>query len=554
MGDRTASTSDMLRHGLLRTLAIASATLCASLPAQSAADQAQKPAASKAQCTGLASLAGKGLVIGTAELVAAGPLAARPGAQGPSPVLPEHCLVRGVINPRTGAGGRQFGIGFELRLPLAWTGRFLFQGGGGLDGQIMPAIGNIPNSSKEPALAQGFAVASTDSGHSGPIVDASFGLDQQARTDYAYNALDKVTVEGKRILAKFYGSDPRHSYFVGCSNGGRQALVASQRLPLEFDGIVAGDPAMRFSRIALGEVWNMHVLARIAPKAPDGRPIYAKAFSDADLGLVRRAVLARCDKLDGLQDGLINDWPHCRFDPAELSCKPGQARQCLSAGRVGVLKDLFEGPRTASGAHIYGPFTYDTGIASSAWRGMRLGTSQTGDPNSADATLGLGQFRFYQLTPPDPDWKPTSPFDTDALLERIRYTGGMGDGDSPLLSTFALHGKMIVYNGMADQGMATSMIVDWYGKMLNATGDPGRQAVRLFTVPGMLHCGGGEATDRFEMLDAIVDWVEHGKAPDRVIATGKAMPGLSRPLCPYPTVARYRGGDVSKAESFECAA
>ncbi len=143
MGDRTASTSDMLRHGLLRTLAIASATLCASLPAQSAADQAQKPAASKAQCTGLASLAGKGLVIGTAELVAAGPLAARPGAQGPSPVLPEHCLVRGVINPRTGAGGRQFGIGFELRLPLAWTGRFLFQGGGGLDGQIMPAIGNI---------------------------------------------------------------------------------------------------------------------------------------------------------------------------------------------------------------------------------------------------------------------------------------------------------------------------------------------------------------------------------------------------------------------------
>jgi len=139
------------------------------------------------------------------------------------------------------------------------------------------------------------------------------------------------------------------------------------------------------------------------------------------------------------------------------------------------------------------------------------------------------------------------------MLERVRYTGGMGDGDSPLLSTFALHGKMIVYNGMADQGMGTSMIVDWYQKMLAATGQPGREAVRVFTVPGMLHCGGGEATDQFEMLDAIVDWVERGRAPDRIVATGKAFPGESRPLCPYPKVARYRGGDANRAESFECA-
>ena len=147
----------------------------------------------------------------------------------PAPALPEHCLVRGTIDPRKGHGGRDFAIGFELRLPSDWNGRFLFQGGGGLDGVVQPALGMIASSSKPPALAQGFAVASTDSGHSGSIVDATFGLDQQARTDYAYNALDKVTLEAKRLLRAFYRAAPDFSYFLGCSNGGRQALMASQR-------------------------------------------------------------------------------------------------------------------------------------------------------------------------------------------------------------------------------------------------------------------------------------------------------------------------------------
>lgn len=505
------------------------------------------------RCAALAASAARpGMVIGRSELVPEGPAPAPPGA--PPTVLPAHCLVKGTIAPRIGHGGREFGIGFELRLPLEWSGRFLFQGGAGLDGQVQPATGSIANSDGLPALSRGFAVVSTDSGHSGPIIDASFGLDQQARVDYAYNALDKVTAEAKRIIAAFYGADPRFSYFLGCSNGGRQAMMASQRLPTEFDGIVAGDPAMSFSRIALGEVWNLHVVARIAPRDDQGRPIFAKAFSDGDLQLVRSAVLKSCDARDGLADGLINDWKGCSFDPAELTCKAGKTDSCLTQGQVGVLHDLFQGPKDSLGRHLYGPFTYDTGIASSAWRGMRLGTSQTGVPNSADATLGLGQFRFYQLTPADPEFDPLKPFDNDEMLERIRYTGGIGDADSPLLSTFALKSKLIVYNGMSDQGMATAMMVDWYNRMLAATGQPGREAVRLFTVPGMLHCGGGEATDRFEMLDAITDWVEKGKAPDRIVATGKAMPGIARPLCPYPLVARYRGGDAKSADSFECAA
>ena len=521
------------------------------LPASSSALGKPAPSLGAKQCAALAGLARDDLLIGKAEIVPAGPAPAPPGAQA-AQLLPEHCLVRGTINPRVGFGGREFGIGFELRLPTDWNGRFLFQGGGGLDGQVLPALGMIANSDRDPALVRGFAVVSTDSGHSGSMVDPSFGVDQQARTDYGYNALDKVTHEAKLILARFYGAGPRYSYFMGCSNGGRQAMMASQRLPLQFDGIVAGDPAMRFSRIGLSEAWNMQILSRIAPKDADGNPIYARAFADSDLQLVKRAVLARCDKLDGLEDGLINNWQSCDFDPAQLTCKPGEADDCLSSAKVGALHDLFEGPRTAGGQHIYGPFTFDTGIASPAWRGMRLGTSQTGQPNSADSTLGLGMFRLFQLTPPDPHWDPLLPFDNDAMLDRVRYSAALADADSPMLSTFALKGKLIVYNGMSDQGMATSTMVDWYGKMLDATGEPGRNAVRLFTIPGMTHCGGGEATDRFEMLDAITDWVERGKAPERIIASGKAMPGLSRPLCPFPKWARYTGGNPSSAASFEC--
>ncbi|OYW44274.1 MAG: hypothetical protein B7Z08_02925 [Sphingomonadales bacterium 32-68-7] len=501
-----------------------------------------------ARCAAVAEAVRPGLAFSRAELAAAGP--ARAG--GGQVELPEHCVVRGVIDRRVGAGGRTFGIGFELRLPTAWNGRFLFQGGGGLDGQAMPAIGTIPNSAGAPALARGFAVVTTDSGHEGPIVDASFGLDQQARVDYAYNALDKVTAEAKRLVAAYYGAAADYSYFVGCSNGGRQALVASQRLPLEYDGIVAGNPAMGFSRLALGEVWNMRVLASIAPRDESGRPIYARAFSDGDLQLVRKTVVERCDALDGLADGMINDWRACRFDPRELACAGGKTDQCLAPAQADVLHNLMEGPKTRAGAHIYGPFTYDTGIASSAWRGMRLGTSQTGEPNSADSSLGLGQFRYLQLTPPEPQWDPLAPYDVDAMLDRVRYQGGIGDGDSPFLSTFVLKGKMIVYNGLSDQGMSTPHIARWYEAMLAASGPGAQGAVRLFAVPGMLHCGGGEATDRFEMLDAITAWVERGEAPDRIVAHGSALPGVTRPLCPHPQVARYTGGDPASAASFQC--
>jgi hypothetical protein len=327
--------------------------------------------------------------------------------------------------------------------------------------------------------------------------------------------------------------------------------MASQRLPLYFDGIVAGDPSIRFSRVTTAEMWNLQVAARIAPKDNSGRPIISRAFSDGDLRLVAAGVLKRCDALDGLADGIINDWRGCDFDPGVLTCKAEKTDSCLSEAQVGALRDLHAGPRTSDGRPLYSAFNYDTGIADPIWRAMHLGSSGTGEWDAADAGLGLSNMRYYQLTPPDPNFDPMA-FDFDRDVQRTRNTAAISDADSTFLETFARHGKMIVYNGLSDQGMASSVLADWYDQVVRDNGKSIGESVRLFLVPGMTHCDGGQATDQFDMLEAIMAWVEEGRAPDRIKATGKAFPGASRPICPYPLVARYKGGDANNAESFVC--
>jgi len=499
-------------------------------------------------CSALTGLAENNFVVEKAEIIPAGPA---PGPGGNGDLLPEYCLVQGMLNPRTGVKGQKFGLGFDLRMPTNWNNRFFFQGGGGLDGVLAPALGNHMGAIKPSALARGFAVVSTDGGHRSSMLDGSFGLDQQARIDYAYNALDKVTLKAKELIEKYYGTAPSYSYFIGCSNGGRQALMASQRFPLYFDGIVAGDPAIKFSGIAIDEIWNLQVAARIAPKDENGRPIISRAFSDNDLRLVADTLLDRCDALDGLSDGFINDWQGCDYDPGILTCKSEKMETCLSKAQVVALRDLFAGPRTSDGKSLYGPFNYDTGIAEPAWRAMHIGSSGTGKWDSADATLGVVNLGYLQLTPPDPDLDPLD-FDFDRDVERTRHTGAMTDADSTFLETFARHGKMIVYHGLSDQGMASGVLSAWYDEVMEVNGQSIRDSVRLFFIPGMCHCSGGKSTDQFNMLDAITVWVEKGRAPDRIIATGRAFPGVSRPLCPYPLVARYRGGDVNNSDSFVC--
>jgi feruloyl esterase len=531
MRKRTARTA-----GLTALAAIALGSTAA------AADEAE----SRAACEALTARAEPAFRVDTAEWVAAADGPAGRGQQ----TTTAHCLFRGTLDARPSSiEGVSLGIGFELRMPLEWNGRFLFQGGGGLNGSLNPAIGNV--SAAPSALARGFAVVSTDGGHRGrSILDSSFAADQQAKLDFAYQAVQRTTYETKDIVEAYYGREPDRSYFMGCSTGGREGMFAAQRLPLEFDGIVAGDPTFNLTRIAANQIYSLQAITRISPRGPDGQPDLSRAFTDTQLQAVADAVTAQCDALDGLADGMINDFEGCGFDATSLQCEAGDSTgRCLASEQAQALNDIFGGARDSSGESLYGAFTFDTGIAAPAWRSMHLGSE--GRP-PANATLGSDTLRLFAMTPARPDLDPLD-FDFDRDMAATAETAAINDAVAALHSTFAGRGgKMIVYHGLSDQSMSAGALTDWYSELTPRDGDGPQDWARMFFVPGMLHCAGGESTDSFDMLTAIQDWVEQDRAPDRVIASGSAYPGVTRPLCPYPLVARYEGGDPDAAESFVC--
>lgn len=538
-------------HCVALVLAVAAACGPAMAQARVATSMQDGPEA----CHRLAALANARLVITMAQWIPAGPLKGppMPFLQMLAHVrLPAHCLVRGVLDPRTGVGGVKYGLGFELRMPGRWNGRFLFQGGGGLDGYIMPAIGLAPTGGNTVALAQGFAVISSDGGHEGP--DASFAADQQARLDYAYAGLGPVAQLGQRLVRRYYGRSARDSYFAGCSNGGREAMMVAERFPTLFNGIIAGDPGFNLSRAAVAEMWSVKHLDAIAPKDSSGRPILSEAFTDADLKLLSHAVLKACDALDGLRDGMINDFAACQkaFSPRALLCKSGSRAHCLSAEKVKALEAVFGGPRDSSGHALYASWPFDAGIDSPGWRIWKLGTSRTGAPNGLDATLGVDAMRYYFMTPPDPGMTPAT-FDFDKAREVTAQTAALNDATGTFFSSYIAHGgKLIVYEGLSDPVFSPNAIIAWYRRLMAEYREPQKWA-RLYLVPGMNHCGGGPATDQFDALGAIVKWTEANKAPARIIAHGKAFPGVTRPLCAYPAYARYRSGNPQSAGSFICA-
>jgi len=429
------------------------------------------------------------------------------GATGPA-----HCRVDGVIDERTGRDGKPYGIGFAVALPDKWNGRFLFQGGGGLNGSVQPPAGGQYAGDRS-ALARGFAVASTDSGHQGAVFDGSFLADQQAALNFLYQAVAEVTVVAKAIVAKRYGKPQEHAYFVGCSTGGREAMLMSQRFPNYYDGIVAVAPAARTSFSNLG--------LRYATAALNAAPLSA-----ADRKQVIDGVLAACDKLDGAEDGLIYAPQKCTFDPGTLA---------LSAAQVNAIRAVMQGPRTASGRQVYPGYFYDTGIANSqGLPGILAG-------------------------PMIPEGKPVgASFDVDAAAaEAMDARAMVGDSsDWTNLSTFRSHGgKLIFAHGLSDPWFSAKESVRYYEQLGRDNAEaPLQDWSRLFLVPGMGHCGGGARTlDQFDALSAIVDWVESGRAPERVIATGKSAPGESRPLCPFPKHAHYGGsGNARDASNYTC--
>ena len=352
--------------------------VCQSHPAQAQAfDTAER-------CRALTGLHRAAVEVTSAKLVDAAP----PGTvryneytQNTIPVaLPAHCRVEGVINRRKGAGGVEYGIGFVLNLPDHWNGRLMFQGGSAYNGSIGEPRGLGVDGLDNPALAHGWAIIATDSGHKGAPFDTTFMRDQQAGLDFAFNAVPTVTRLGKELVTEFYGRAPDHSYSFGCSTGGREGMIGAQRYPDLFDGIVAGAPAMRtpYMRIA---GWNATVaFNRIAPRDAKGDPLRRQAFTADDQKLLHAAVAKQCDRLDGLEDGLILNLAACKFDPAVLQCKSGKKADCLTAEQVTAVKTAFGGPKDSQGNPLYSGYPYRSGTA--------RGTSRQPDAHSSVRRAG----------------------------------------------------------------------------------------------------------------------------------------------------------------------
>jgi feruloyl esterase len=480
----------------------------------------------------------EGVEITKAAMIPAGTTipAAYPGAQAIGP-LPAHCRVDGVINRRKGADGEEFGIGFALALPeaAAWNGDFMIQGGGGGNGVVSYPLG-ASFSGDKPALVRGFAVASTDSGHkakAGPF-DFSFMRDQQAYLDFAYQANAEVAGVAKKIVAQYYAKPAAYSYFVGCSTGGREGMILSQRFPTVFNGIVSGDPAMRtgLSNLAIGK-WIPVAYNQAALKDASGKPLIDKFLTGADRKLFMDALLNRCDAKDGVADGMISDPIGCDFDPAVLACKSGQSDGCIALEKVAAIKKAFAGPKNSYGTQVYPGFLYDAGIA---------------DTSGVAGLLALGTGGIFG---PYPD---ATEIDVDK--EALHASDPLVEPASTNLSTFsAIGGKLILFHGDSDPWFSPLDTLGYYQSLAETNGGAEKVSEwsKMFLVPGMRHCGGGPALDQFDMLGAVVSWVEKGTAPESVTATGQAFPGRSRPLCAYPKHAQYLGqGDTNDAHNFSC--
>jgi len=487
-------------------------------------------------CTDLKGLAIKDVEITKGEVVSAGAMIPVPyaGTVGP---LPAHCHLEGVIHRRKGVGGEEFGIGFALSLPTpdAWNGDFMMQGGGGGNGVVAYPMGSSYTGEK-PALSRGFAVASTDTGHkakTGPF-DFSFIRDQQAYLDFAYAANAEVAEVSKQIIGHYFRKAAAYSYFVGCSTGGREGMILSQRYPTEFNGIVSGDPAMRtgLSNLAIGQ-WIPVAYNQASPKDASGKPQIEKFLSEDERKLFMNALMKQCDARDGVADGMIFDPLGCDFDPAVLACKSGQGKECIATEKVAAIKKAFSGPKNAYGTQVYPGFLYDTGIAVSATIPGLL------------ALHSAGLFGPY-----------TTATELDVDRAALHASDPLVEPASTNLSTFSGDGgKLIFFHGDSDPWFSPLDTLEYYKSLAatNGGGDKVTEWSRMFLVPGMGHCGGGLALDRFDMLSAVVNWVEKGAAPDAVIATGRAFPGRSRPLCAYPKHAQYTGSSNSEdARNFTC--
>ena len=543
-----------------------------------------------AKCPGLTATAGlpnPTTVINSAVLNAAR------GAQGKAPASPEHCEVQGRINERTGVNSQHYAIRFHLRLPTEWNGKFFFEGGGGSNGNLGNALGNLQGQQRGNALGMGFAVVSTDSGHDNAVNNdpnrngtVTFGFDPQARRDFGYNSYDQVAQTAKAIVRAYYGRAPERSYYVGCSEGGREAMMMSQRFPGYFDGILACSPGFKLPKAALfGHAADAQALAEVAKAAGIfdrfGQPLLNKTFTDEDLDLAAQAILAACDSLDGLEDGIIDNFPACAPAPklTALTCKGPKRNTCLSAAQVAALQKIYAGPKNSKGELLYADWAWDRGLGgkigetyNQGWRSWKLGAYDAAANASIISTLGSSAASAVFVTPPvavassgaapmayllGVDFERDAPKLYAKSGEFTESAWAFMMASSTDLSAFKNHGgKLLIVHGVSDPVFSINDTISWWNDVNRANNGEASSFARLFAVPGMNHCAGGPATDQFDAFTALVNWVEKNTAPDRIVATAgpnTPWPGRTRPLCAYPKQARYKGsGSIEDAGNFVC--
>jgi feruloyl esterase len=415
-----------------------------------------------------------------------------------------------------------------VRIPDDWNTRLLFQGGGGIDGSLRAAVGANTRGNPD-ALTLGFAVVSTDGGHDlGSRRDASFGLERKALIDYGYNSVELAGTLAKVVVREVTGAYPSHSYFLGASNGGRQGLQAAMRHPNLFDGIIAGTPIKEQTRGHLATAWSLVTLAKIAPQDDQGRPLLGKVYSDADLALINADITAQCDALDGLEDGVVDSAKMCAYDISKLVCADAQSDGCITKEQAWAYTTIHAGPVNSKGEELYAPFPYDAGADFKLWH---LGDAEEWPNNGRRARNQSIKMVFRQ--PGDPNFDPWR-FDFDDL-EAVERASQFVDAKSHDIDAFQLGGgKLILYHSMGDSGISAVDTVRWFEGVEARYGRAQTDDfARFYLLPGLGHGRTGIGPHKFPALEAIVAWVEKGRAPDMQITGG--TPERTRPMCDYPT-------------------
>jgi len=480
-------------------------------------------------CESLSSFKADGIVSIAARVVAA------------TADTPQHCRVTGTIAPE---------VAFEVNLPDRWNHRFYMTGNGGLAGD---ALDTPTNADRTGALINGFVMARTNTGHDArKEPSGSFILsDPQKATDYAYRAVHVTAETAKTIATDYYAKPITFSYWNSCSNGGRQGLLEAQRFPDDFDGIVANAPWVDQTGFTIGAIWNQKALTEV--------PVTA-----AKINLVAEKVMAKCDEIDGLKDGLIDDPRKCSFDPTKdvPACREGaETPDCLTSAQAAAIKKVYGGPMSHGKAFFPGYMVGSEALTpgpngnNSGWVGPIIPAQPNAKP--ADFNLAEGVMRYLILDPPQAEYD-TLKVEFDQAAKTVERWSKLADAKDADLSKFRRSGgKLIMTYGWADTILQPLQGVRYYESVAAKHGKDTADFVRLFMVPGMAHCGGGVGPDRNDAVTAVIDWVEKGQAPDLLIAS-KVTNGQTvrtRPLCPYPQVARYKGqGSIDDAASFSCVA